>query len=84
MMTIAMLQGTCPWCGVHMGWWGGWGMMLGWLVFLLLVVGLVWLMFRRMPPGSEDRAESALRERYARGELDDGTYQRMLGELHRH
>lgn len=83
MMIIAMIQGGCPWCGAHMGWWGGWGMMLGWLIVLLVVAGLVWLLFRRVPGGTGDPAEEALRERYARGELNDGTYQRMLEELHR-
>lgn len=83
MRMIAMIQGWCPWCGSHMGWWGGWGMMLGWLIVLLAVVGVVWLLVRRMPGSSGGRAEEALRERYARGELDEETYRRMLAELRR-
>jgi uncharacterized membrane protein len=58
-------------------------MMLGWLIALVVIAGLIWLLFRHIPRGTGDRAEAALRERYARGELDDGTYQRMLGELRR-
>jgi uncharacterized membrane protein len=58
-------------------------MMLGWFIALLVIAGLIWVLFRHIPTGTGDRAEAALRERYARGELDDGTYQRMLGELRR-
>jgi putative membrane protein len=78
---IAMIQGGCPWCGFHMGWWGPWGMTLGWLIVVLVIAGMVWL-FRRMP-GTGDGAERALRERYAHGELDEESYRRMLGELRR-
>jgi uncharacterized membrane protein len=31
----------------------------------------------------EDRAEAALRERFARGEIDEATFQRMRDELRR-
>ena len=81
MKLIALIQGWCPWCGQHMGWWGGFGMMLGWLIVLVAVVALVWLLLRRSGGGSADRAEDVLRERYARGEIDDETYRRMRAEL---
>jgi putative membrane protein len=61
-------------------------MMLGWLLVLLVILGIVRLLIRRPGGGgeqTEDRAEAALRERYARGEIDDETYRRMLAELRR-
>ncbi len=80
---LAMLQGWCPWCERHMGWWGGWGMMLGWLIPLLVIALIVWLVLRRPGGTGEDPAERTLRERYARGEIDEETYRRMLAELRR-
>jgi putative membrane protein len=67
-----------------MGWWGGWGMMLWWLPILLVIAVVIWLLRGRPSGGARDSAEEALRERYARGEIDDETYRRMLAELHRH
>lgn len=84
MRPIAAIQGWCPWCGSHMGWWGGWGMMLWWLPVLLGVVLVIWLLRRRPGGNASDHAEEALRERFARGEVDDETYRRMLAELRRH
>lgn len=83
MRTLALVQDWAPWHSNHMGWWGGW-MMLWWLLIVLLVfVGVIWLLRGRpgTPPGG--RAEDVLRERYARGEIDDETYRRMLAELRR-
>lgn len=83
MRLTGMIQGWCPWCGQHMGWWGGWMMMLGWLIVLLAIGVVAWLLLRRTGGSAGDRAEDALRERYARGEIDDETYRRMLAELRR-
>ena len=88
-VTLLAQQGR-PWHPMdHMGW-GGWALMV---LFWLVVIGLiVWLVVvalgrgtRREPSGEadEDRAESILRERYARGEIDEDTYRRMLDELRR-
>lgn len=86
---LAAIQGWCPWCGDHMGW-GGWGMMFGWGLILVVVVLVIWAMSQgRGPwggPGGgggreEDRAEAILREQYARGEIDEETYRRRLNEL---
>ena len=63
MTIVAMAQGVCPWCGSHMGWWGVWGMMLGWFIALLVIAGLIWVLFRHIPTGTRDRAEAALRGR---------------------
>jgi putative membrane protein len=66
-----------------MGWWGGWAMMLWWLPVLLVAVVVILIL--RSRPGSTrgDPAEDALRERYARGEIDADTYRRVLAELRR-
>ena len=73
--------------GDHMGW-GGWTLMLlFWLIVLALIVWLVATLIRRArgegprAGPDEDRAEAVLRERYARGEIDEETYRRQLDEL---
>jgi putative membrane protein len=90
-LMLGAIQGWCPWCGDHMGW-GGWGMMFGWGLILVVVVLAVWALSQGRGPwggpgaGSgreEDRAEAVLREQYARGEIDDETYRRRLNELRR-
>jgi putative membrane protein len=62
-------------------------MMLWWLPILILLVATVgWLAQRRGtsgPPNEADRAEAILRERYARGEIDEQTYRRQAEELKR-
>lgn len=65
-------------------------MMFAWLLILVVVIAAVWaIAFGRWPgrgpgrPGDGARAEDILRERYARGELDEETYRRMLDELRR-
>ncbi|HEX6533980.1 MAG TPA: SHOCT domain-containing protein [Gemmatimonadaceae bacterium] len=63
-------------------------MMLFWLVVMIVLVAVVWSVAQRggFGPGGaprEDRAETLLRERYARGEIDEATYRRMLDELRR-
>jgi putative membrane protein len=80
--------GWCPMCGPGGMW--GWGMVpttLFWLVVLGLVIWLTSrLVDRGRPPGGEPgrgRAEEILKERYARGEMDRETYQRMLEDLRR-
>jgi putative membrane protein len=74
----------CPWC--NHGWWGG-GMMLFWTVLVLAIVWVIWTATRGRTSGTGDRrgdaAEDILRARYARGEIDDETYRRMLAELRR-
>ena len=92
MIRLAVLLQWRPWHmapGDHMGW-GGWTMMLlFWLVVIALIVWLVVTLLRREGGGGprtgsgEDRAEKVLRERYARGEIDEETYRRMLDELRR-
>jgi putative membrane protein len=69
----------------------GWGssmMMIFWIVVLLLVAWAVWAFVQRGGAGAlgaprEDPAEALLRERFARGEIDEEAYRRMHDELRR-
>jgi putative membrane protein len=78
----------CPMCGPGGMW--GWGM-VPMTLFWVVVLGIVfWLMLqlvgRGRAPGEKTgrgRAEEILKERYARGEIDRETYQRMLEDLSR-
>jgi uncharacterized membrane protein len=60
-------------------------MMFSWVLLLVvLVVGAAWLAQRSRTGGlfpGADRSEAILRERYARGDIDDATYRRQLAEL---
>lgn len=65
-------------------------MLLFWLIVLALIVWLATVLLRRGRDGRdtggaprEDRAESVLRERFARDEIDEETYKRKLDELRR-
>ncbi len=76
----------CPMCGPGGMW--GWAMVpmtLFWVVVLGIVIWLIFqLIGRGRAPGGEtgrSRAEEILNERYARGEIDRETYQRMLEDL---
>ena len=68
------------------GWWPMGGVMAGWLLLTVLVVGLVvWLVtVYTRPRGGADHTEAARRilaDRFARGELDTEEYQRRLPAL---
>lgn len=68
------------------GWW--WVMGVGWLVFLGLLVGLVYLIVRhntgsRAGHGSSGRAVEILDERFARGEIDEPEYRSRRDALGR-
>ena len=84
-MLTALQPGWCPWCGA-MGWGGGM-MMFFWIFVLVALVALAWALLQRGgvrgAPPDEDRAEEILRRRFARGEIDEASYQRMLDELRR-
>lgn len=80
MMQMMQMNGMGP---------GGAAMMIVWiLVWALVIGGLVWLVWRalrgRSGSGGRRRNESAeevLKKRYARGEIDRDTYERMLDDL---
>jgi putative membrane protein len=62
-------------------------MMVFWLVVVVIIVLAVVFLLRQGSLGGRssaaNRAEEALRERYARGELDEEAYRRMRDELRR-
>jgi putative membrane protein len=74
-----------------MGWGGGVGMVLGWLVMLAILVavvaaavaGLRWLGsdLSRAAGDRGDRALDVLRERYARGEIDREEFEARKHDL---
>ena len=75
----------CPWCGDHMTWGGGWFMGLFSVAVLVSLVTLVWALVRSTPTrgglNESPSAEEIVRRRYARGEIDEDTFRRMIGEL---
>lgn len=62
----------------------GW-MALWWLLGIALVVLVVWALVRGLPfgqgGGAGESPEQILKRRYAKGEIDRETYERMLGDL---
>lgn len=74
----------CPWCGGFGYGWGGWFLALLWF---LLLAWLIWAFVRAISgnpkthEGGKDRALEILRERYARGEIDRETFERMKRDL---
>ncbi len=83
---IQQTQGWCPWCGEHMGWMmGGWLGGLFWLALLALLFTFIWKVFVSTPqqPGTPEgpSAKEILRQRYAKGEIDEDAFRRMMDEL---
>lgn len=77
-----------------MGWWGpgygmgGWGFLWGLLWFALIAWGIYTLVriasqggFTGGSSSKQDAALELLRKRYARGEIDKETYERMKRDL---
>ena len=73
----------CPWCGFG---YGGFGWVFG-LLWFALVAWLVYALVRGFTGGSAerprdtDRALAILKERYARGEIDKDTFERVKRDL---
>jgi len=72
----------CPWCGFGYGI-GGWVFGLLWFA---LAAWLIYTLVRGFGGGaertaSEDPALRILKERYARGEIDKETFERMKKDL---
>lgn len=70
------------------GWGGGWGMgwmSIGWILGLAVIAFAIWAVLRSVRPrdGAGASPEEILKQRYARGEIDRDTYQRMLTDLKR-
>jgi putative membrane protein len=82
---LAMQAGPmCPMCD-RMAGMGPWGMLLIALFWILLLGVAGWIVYRLVrgwSRGARSRdAERMLRERYARGEIDRETYERMRDDL---
>lgn len=65
--------------------WGMGGVVLWWIIGIALVALIVWTVARlgggsAHPPRSES-PEETLKSRFARGEIDEEQYRRMLREL---
>ncbi|MBX0286767.1 SHOCT domain-containing protein [Haloarcula salinisoli] len=77
------------WMGTHggMGWGMGWGVWLLWPALLLLGGVAAYALYRSADGasngGGSDDAMSALRERYARGDIDDEEFERRRQTLQR-
>lgn len=89
-MTMLLAQGHwwCPGCGYGMGGWTMLFMGLFWIVVIAVTIGVLarftgFADRRRATPGAASDAEGILRERYARGEIDEAAYRHMLDELRR-
>lgn len=60
-----------------------WGMGLGWIIGILLLLVLVWIFTRMIPAnegpsrGGNKSALELLKERYARGEINEQEYERI-------
>jgi putative membrane protein len=63
-----------------MGWMAIW-----WLLIPVLITVLVWGVLRsaREPSGTPESPEQIVKRRYARGEIDRDTYERLLSDLKR-
>ena len=72
-----------PW--QDMGWWGMGGMWIFWIVMIVVIVLLIRLIMPSTTSGtrSGESPEDILKKRYARGEIDHKTYQKMLEDLRR-
>lgn len=80
----------CPMCDGMMGPWGWVMMLLAALFWIAVIGGLAWFLYtlaRRRGWMGGDAAprdpEEVLRDRYARGDIDRATYERMREDLHR-
>ncbi len=64
----------------------GWGMGWGWIIGLLLIVAVIWFIFR-MANQNKSGSESGkspldiLKERYARGEIDKKEFEERKKDL---
>ena len=71
--------GHMMWGGAH-GWWGGLGMILFWGLIIAVAV-FVFRMLTSNRVGETRDAIDILKERYARGEIDEDEFQRRKQQL---
>ncbi len=66
---------------------GWWAMGIGWLLWIIITVAVVWFIVRmwnvRARGDGPDSAEEVLRRRFAAGEIDADEYERRLAVLRR-
>ena len=74
--------------GYSWSWGGMLLMMLSWVFWFVLLGLLLWALFRwlgargpNQTPNTSLSAHEILRQRYARGEIDEATYERMRQQL---
>lgn len=56
---------------------------LGSILGVALIAFVIWTLFKspRIHPGASEQPEDTLKRRYASGEIDRDTYQRMLADV---
>lgn len=67
-----------------MPWTESWHMGFMWVLLAVLLIGALLILMRLLAKAADRRAESPeeiLRRRYAAGEIDEGTYDRMRDKL---
>ncbi|NOZ83890.1 MAG: SHOCT domain-containing protein [Epsilonproteobacteria bacterium] len=84
------MYGGGPWGMMGGGWFGGIGMMIiGFLGFVLLVVGIIYIIRWILPQTNNqqqkyidsDNSLGILKKRYANGEIDKQTFENMKKDL---
>lgn len=89
LVAAAQMFGGRGYQGMMGGWGWGFGIlgMLFWLAFVVLIVVLVWRLIERGGPEGPPRESpretplEILQKRYARGEIDRDTFERMKRDL---
>lgn len=71
------MMGCWPYGYGMMGGWGWLGLLFQLALLALLVYGLVRLLSRPVPGVTHNQALEILRQRYAKGEIDQATFERM-------
>ncbi len=75
----------CGFAGGWLGWMGWLGPVLMIVFWVLVIVGLVflirWLFLRSAPPKQQDSALDILKLRYARGEISQEEFEQMKQQL---
>ncbi len=67
----------------HMGGWGWFGMMFGWVLMASLVAAVAWTLTRKQQSHGANRAIELVDERYARGEIGRDEYLERTSDLRR-
>lgn len=80
-----MRPGSGAWEGGAWGWGVGFLWPLFWLLVLAALIGfIVYLLTRQTSSSNTDQALNVLRERYARGEIEDEEFEERASRLRNH